>query len=1325
MSTRPRLALVLALAVAFAAALAAGLPGAGAFTGAVTSTSVDVLDTGRPAQRIFTGKDGLPQNAVSAIAEDRNGFVWIGTKDGAARYDGRSWTVVDMPAEMGLNQVWRLLAASDGSVWFGTPGGGAARLAPDGAWSVYGPGGGLGTGDVRALVEARAADGSSAIWARVRGGLARFDGERWIAQPQPAEFAGSAGTLHARVAPDGVTELWMATTGAIARLRDGAWTVYGEREGVPGHDISCFLTTTARGEPEFVAAYSEGLMTFDGARWSPASWAPDDPNFRNLGVLVETRNTDGSASLWVAAGALFRYAEGKWTKYATGAGLPDINIWSLYATEGDRGTQALWIGTAGAGLVRWQLGLWTAFDRAAGLPIGSVYSVLVTKGASGSDVVWIGMISSVGLVRIERGVQTRPLLGAVWTRCLLEVPSTAGEAIWAGLNGSLRRLENGRPVRTIYGSKYGAGDETLSLLWSSFPEGRPMVWAGTNGGILRVDGDEVLPAPPGLALPSPRATCMAEVAEPSGARAVWIGTDRGLVRYDGASTRVLTMAEGLPSDSILSLREIRTAARGRELWVGTSTGLGRVSLDDPGAPVLVLSTGTSPALPNNTIYRVETDAAGRVWVCTNKGVARLTAREGAGAPEFDVHVFSADDGLPSDECNTGASTVDRHGRVWVGTIAGAAVFDPAREVRGAEARSLQIQQRSVVADGGRALVEGEALAYDRNHVKFEFALLAFHREGDIAYRTQLVGYDDAPSAWTADFKKEYTNLPAGEYRFLVWGRDAFGAVSGPTEVAFSVRTAPWLTWWAVCLYGLAGAGAVYAGVRLRLRALARRNEALERAIADRTVELGRKVEELRESREAAMASERRALEANRAKSVFLANMSHELRTPLNAVLGFAQLLERGRSLEAQDRHFLGIIRRSGEHLLGLINDVLSIAKIEAGKLELQTRPFDPSELFGAVEAMIRVRADAKDLALTFEVDPSFPPAVLGDDGKLRQVLLNLLGNAVKFTDAGGVRLHARWEDDRGIFQIDDSGRGIASEELGKLFTAFSQTESSRASAEGSGLGLAISLQIVNLMGGDIRLESRPGEGTSFYFDVALPATEQRAARRDHRGVRALHPDERRRRVLVVDDNGENRLLLVTLLEAVGLEVREACDGGEGVRAAVEWRPHVVFMDERMPVMNGSEATRELRRAEAEASDGRRMVIISTTASAFEQEREVILANGCDDMVTKPFEEATIFEMLARHAGIRFEYEALDATRGAPAARAGAIAVGARLRALDDALVRPLRTALVRGDMIEAEEVAASIAAVDEALGDELRRRIHAFDIDDLLDAVERADRAGA
>ncbi|HMQ32977.1 MAG TPA: ATP-binding protein [Chloroflexaceae bacterium] len=453
--------------------------------------------------------------------------------------------------------------------------------------------------------------------------------------------------------------------------------------------------------------------------------------------------------------------------------------------------------------------------------------------------------------------------------------------------------------------------------------------------------------------------------------------------------------------------------------------------------------------------------------------------------------------------------------------------------------------------------------------------------------------------------------------------------------------------------------------------------------------------------------------ANVAKSSFLANMSHELRTPLNAVLGFAQVLERDRSLSPRQREYLEIITRSGEHLLGLINAVLEMSKIEAGRVVLSEAPFDLHRLLASVEEMFRLRAEARGLHLLFELAPGVPRYVAGDEGKLRQVLINLLGNAVKFTHEGGVgvRAAAAGELHRLRVEVEDSGEGIAEEQLPSLFQAFTQTASGIRSQEGTGLGLAISRQFVRLMGGEITVRSAVGRGTLFAFEVELRPVDQAAAHagQARRRVVGIAPGEPRgQRMLVVDDKWENRRLLVEWLSAAGFAVREAANGQEAVELWETWEPHLIWMDMRMPVMDGYEATRRIKAS----LKGQATVVVALTASAFEHEQVTIRSAGCDDFVHKPAREAVIFDTIARHLGVGFLYDEPELPEASETA-ATAPLDPRRLAALPPALVRALAHAAEEVDPDAAAAAIAQIGGHDPALAAELEGLVAQFRFDTL------------
>ncbi|MCW6035101.1 AAA family ATPase [Spirulina subsalsa FACHB-351] len=382
--------------------------------------------------------------------------------------------------------------------------------------------------------------------------------------------------------------------------------------------------------------------------------------------------------------------------------------------------------------------------------------------------------------------------------------------------------------------------------------------------------------------------------------------------------------------------------------------------------------------------------------------------------------------------------------------------------------------------------------------------------------------------------------------------------------------------------------------------------------------------------------------ANRAKSEFLANMSHELRTPLNAILGFSQLLQREtEGLDHPKVHeYIQIVNRSGEHLRDLINDILDMSKIEAGRLTLNQTDCDLSGLLRMLEDLFQLKAQQKGLALCMDCDPAIPPLIVVDQRKLRQVLINLLGNGIKFTVEGEVRLGVMLEGASSAdnlrlrFEVRDTGVGIGEEDLPMLFEPFVQTEVGRQSNSGTGLGLAISQQFVELMGGKITVQSRVGEGTVFEFTIPVLLAEGSLPVVSPVGQRiiGLEPDQPNYRILVVDDRWSNRHLLVQLLEPF-FEVQEAKNGEEAIALFQSWHPHLIWMDVQMPGMNGYETTRYIK----STPEGQNTPIIALTASIFDEEQAVIVSVGCDDWVRKPFASRVIFEKIQQYLGVRYRY----------------------------------------------------------------------------------------
>jgi signal transduction histidine kinase/CheY-like chemotaxis protein/integral membrane sensor domain MASE1 len=381
--------------------------------------------------------------------------------------------------------------------------------------------------------------------------------------------------------------------------------------------------------------------------------------------------------------------------------------------------------------------------------------------------------------------------------------------------------------------------------------------------------------------------------------------------------------------------------------------------------------------------------------------------------------------------------------------------------------------------------------------------------------------------------------------------------------------------------------------------------------------------------------------ANQAKSVFLAHMSHELRTPLNAVLGFSELMARDPVVSAKQIENLSVINRSGLHLLDLINDVLDISKIEAGRIGLELDQVDLLHLLHDVGDMMRERAESKALQFSMELMSTLPQYVLLDMKKFRQILINLLGNAIKFTDAGGVILSGEGKQTDGnkwmlYFEVKDTGIGISADEIEIIFQPFAQIRYNPDKQKGTGLGLAICHQFIQLMGGDITVESTPGKGSVFRFEIPAEATAMGhlVEETEQRVVAGLAPSEPEWRILIVEDDANNRLLLRALLESVGFKLREVVNGEEAIQQFQDWQPHFIWMDMRMPVMDGYEATRRIRAL----PDGKQVKILALTASAFKEQEKQILDTGCNGIIHKPYDQLTIFATMREQLGLHYIYE---------------------------------------------------------------------------------------
>ena len=1105
-----------------ALALFAAAPALAARISEVPS-GVPASPAGRPSFRFFGSEQGLPQITPQAFAVDGQGFLWTGTQDGAAVYNGRVWKAVDMPNREESNVIRDIVAGADGSMWFATTIG-LARLH-EGQWTLFGVNTGLPSNRILCLAEER--DGSrSVLWVGTDKGLARWDGSTWsVLDVRETGLPHERITALLAVRTEQGPVLWVGTDLGLARRAEGRWTAFPAGGGLPEARVSALAEERSGGRSLlWVATDGGGLVRYDGEAWTAEEGLPS-----NRVLSLALLDSGAGNELWVgtAEGLAHRLAHragGTWTVYnSRNAGLPSEQIMRLFASRSG-GRPALWIGMNAGGMAVLHPGGWKAIDfRNSGLPQAWIYHI-AESGPPERPTYWFSTETG-GLARWEAGTWSVFRAGTplenLEVNLALPTPGPHGPALWVGTSRGLWRWEKGRwtPMREL-ASGFPEDANVLAMVESRTPAG-PVLWIGTYSGLVRcAAGRCKVLTPENSELPDHRIYTLLETQEAEGP-VLWIGTwNGGLVRWGaGRKTVYDTRTSPLRHNWINALREVRSGGE-RFLWIGTNGGAVRLNLSGGEPRWLVFDEKSGPArLPDNVIYQILDDARGRIYLASGRGIARLTPRPGD-PNGYDVYTFTTRDGLPFGECNQAASLVDRAGRLWVGTSTAVAWLDPSVPEPKLGPSPLHVESMTVdgreLAPGGAPLRLGERPA----EVAFEYVLLSYFREADIRYRVQLKGLQDKPSDWIPDPVQRYSQLPAGPYRFLVWARDAAGVESGPVEIPFVIPVSPWRTGWAYLLYTVVAGLLVGGGVRWRIVALQRRTRRLEDLVRERTESLAlseaesreraqrlaETVHELEQSEKEARLAKEEADRANRFKSQFLANMSHEIRTPMNAVIGMTSILASS-PLTPEQREYLGTIRSSGESLLALLNDILDFSKIEAGKLAIEASPFALRQCVEEAADLLAAQAARKGLEIGCWVDPGVPALIESDATRLRQILVNLLDNAVKFTTSGEVFVLVEAieaclppsERPSGElvglrFAVRDTGIGISADRMDRLFRPFSQADSSTSRLYGgTGLGLAISHRLAQGLGGRMWVESQPDEGSTFRFtircrviDTALP-----------------------------------------------------------------------------------------------------------------------------------------------------------------------------------------------------------------------------------------------